>query len=338
MSRTTSQATTIASDSRGKVHPALMRAAVIEQYGPPENLQVAEVKRPTCGSWQALVRVSAAGVNPIDWRIRNGSLRVILHPRFPLVLGVDIAGEIVEAGAAARREGWRVGDEVFCFLDSRHGGGYAEYALAGSDVLARKPENLSYEEAAAVPLASMTALHGLRDVGKVAPGKDVLVNGAAGGVGTFAVQLAKILGARVTGVCSESNLDFVRDLGADRVIDYQRQDFTRQPQQYDVVFDAVAKSSYWKCRSILKRRGRYITTVPSVGSVFSQALTTIFGRRSHNILARPNGRDLQYIAGLIEDARLRPIVQDVYPLEEAARAHRVSEEGHVRGKLVLSIE
>jgi NADPH:quinone reductase-like Zn-dependent oxidoreductase len=317
---------------------ATMRAAAIDRYGPPENLHVAEVKRPTCGAWQALVRVRAAGVNPIDWRIRSGSLRMLLYPRFPLVLGVDIAGEIVEVGATAWKEGWRVGDEVFCFLDSKHGGGYAEYALAGADILARKPRNLSFEEAAAVPLACMTALHALRDVGKAAPGKDVLINGASGGVGSFAVQLGKVLGARVTGVCGESHLGFVHDLGADRVINYEQENVTKRPEKYDIVFDVVAKSSFWKCRRILKRRGHYITTVPSARSLATQGLTMLLGRRCHNILARPDGKELRFIAGLIEDGRLRPIIQDVYPLEEAATAHRVSEQGHVRGKLVLSVE
>jgi NADPH:quinone reductase-like Zn-dependent oxidoreductase len=338
MNKAIPQATVISPARRDAVGGPTMRAAVIDRYGPPRNLHMGEVKRPACGAWQALVRVRAAGVNPIDWRIRSGSLRMLLFPRFPLVLGVDIAGEIVEVGATARKEGWRVGDEVFCFLDSKHGGGYAEYALAGADILARKPHNLSFEEAAAVPLAAMTALHALRDVGKAGPGKEVLINGASGGVGTFAVQLGKILGARVTGMCGESHLGFVHDLGADRVINYEREDFTRRQEKYDVVFDVVAKSSFWKCRRILKRRGHYITTVPSARSVMTEGLTMLLGRRCHNILTRPDGKDLQYLAGLIEDGRLRPVVQEVYPLEEAATAHRVSEEGHVRGKLVLAVE
>lgn len=316
---------------------ASMRAAAIDEYGTAEKLHVRKVMRPTCGDNQVLVRVRAAGINPIDWRIRNGSLRLLLPARFPLVLGFDVAGEIAETGLEARKKGWKVGDEVFSFLENRHGGGYAETAVAGADVLGRKPPSITFTEAAAVPLAASTALQALRDHGKLQAGQDLLVNGASGGVGSFAVQIGKAMGANVTGVCSESNFDFVRQLGADRVVNYHRQNFTDQPHRYDTILDAVAKSSYWKCRRILKPRGCYITTVPSIGSVTFQCLNVFFSRRCRNILARPRGEDLQLIAQMIADGKLRPVVQAIYPLEEAATAHRVSEAGHVRGKLVLSI-
>jgi NADPH:quinone reductase-like Zn-dependent oxidoreductase len=206
--------------------PKSMKAVVLDGYGDADKLTVREIPRPACGDGQVTVQVRAAGVNPIDWRLRKGSLRWMLPARFPLVLGFDVAGEIVEVGAAVGE--WKLGDEVLCFLDSRHGGGYAEYAVAGADVLAPKPTAVSFAEAAGVPLAASTALQALRDVGKVATGRQLLVNGAAGGVGSFAVQLGRILGARVTGTCSESNLEFVRELGAERVMDYARQDFAAQ--------------------------------------------------------------------------------------------------------------
>jgi NADPH:quinone reductase-like Zn-dependent oxidoreductase len=314
-----------------------MQAVTIDEYGPAENLHFRELPRPTCGENQVLLRVRAAGVNPIDWRIRKGSLRMLLPARFPLVLGFDVAGEIVEVGQQAKHKGWRVGDEVFSFLDNRHGGGYAEFAVAGADVLARKPPSVSFTDAAAVPLAASTALQALRDHGKLQVGHDLLVNGASGGVGSLAVQIGKAMSANVTGVCSESNLDFIRQLGADQAVDYHREDFTDQSHRYDTILDAVAKSSYWKCRRVLKPHGGYITTVPSIGGVTFQCLNLLLSRRCRIILARPRGEDLQQIAQMMADGKLRPVVQDVYPLKEAATAHRVSEAGHVRGKLVLSI-
>lgn len=276
--------------------------------------------------------------NPIDWRIRSGSLRMLLPARFPLVLGFDASGEIVETGPAARQQGWQVGDEVMCFLDARHGGGYAEYAVVRADLIARKPVGLSHEEAAAVPLAASTALQALRDLGNIAPASEVLVNGASGGVGTFAVQIGKDLGGRVTGVCSGQNADFVRGLGATQVIDYTREDFTRSVHRYDIIFDAVAKSSYWKCRHLLKNGGTYITTLPRMGSLFSQLASTILRSRCRNIIVRRFGEDLKLLSQMIEEGKVRPIIQDVYPLDDVAAAHLTSESGHVRGKLAITID
>jgi NADPH:quinone reductase-like Zn-dependent oxidoreductase len=262
---------------------------------------------------------------------------LLLPARFPLVLGFDVAGEIVEVGKRAKDKGWRVGDEVLSFLDNRHGGGYAEFAIAGANVLARKPPSVSFTDAAAVPLTASTALQALRDHGKLQTGQRLLINGASGGVGSFAVQIGKAMGAKITGVCSESNLDFVRQLGADQVVDYHCEDFTNRPHRYDTILDAVAKSFYWKCRRVLRPHGRYLRTVPSIGSMTFQSLSLFLGRPCRNILVRPRGEDLQQIAQMMADGNLRPFVQEVYPLEETATAHRVSEAGHVRGKLVLSI-
>jgi NADPH:quinone reductase-like Zn-dependent oxidoreductase len=283
-----------------------------------------------------LIRVRAAGVNPIDWRIRSGSLRFILPGRLPLILGFDVSGEVAEVGPEVTD--LKVGDEVFAFLAGRHGGGYAEYAVASQHVVVPKPENLSHEEAAAIPLAASTALQALRDLAKVSEGSDVLINGAAGGVGTFAVQIGKTLGARVTGVCSTGNLEFVTELGADRVIDYTGEVFTAGDHRFDVVFDAVAKSSFSASRGVLRPYGVYVTTVPSLKTLLLAAVTRLAGgRRCRNVLVRPRGDDLRHLKGLVEEGKLRPVVQQVYPLEQAAEAHRVSEAGHVRGKVVLGV-
>lgn len=313
MNKSTSPTEANTEDGRA-VQDASMRAMAIDEYGTPEKLHHRQVARPTCSREQVLIRVRAAGVNPIDWRIRRGSLRVLLPASFPLVLGFDVAGEIVEVGRLAKDQGWRVDDEVFSFLDNRHGGGYAEFAVAGANVLARKPAGISFAEAAAVPLAASTALQALRDHGKVQAKQAVLVNGASGGVGSFAVQIGKAMGAKVTGVCSETNLDLVRQFGADQVVDYHREDLTAGSQKYDTILDAVAKSSYWKCRRVLRPRGCYIRTVPSIGSMTFQWLSLLLGRRCRNILVRPRGEDLQQIAQMMTDGKLRPVVQEVYPL------------------------
>lgn len=318
--------------------PSVMRAVALDRYGSADELRARQIPRPECGENELIVRVRAAGINPIDWRIRSGSLRLLLPAKFPLVLGFDAAGEIAEVGTGTRQKGWVVGDEVLCFLASRHGGSYAEYAVASADVVARKPAKFSWEEAAAVPLAASTALQSLRDLGNISSGDEVLVNGASGGVGIFAVQLAKSFGARVTGVCSEANINLVRELGAHEIIDYEREDFTSRGKRYRIVFDAVAKSSYSKCRPILTANGCYITTLPSPRSVFYQFATKLHGPRCRNILVRPRAQDLQLLAKMIEDGRLRAVVQQVYGLEDAAAAHRVSEAGHVSGKLVLRID
>jgi NADPH:quinone reductase-like Zn-dependent oxidoreductase len=316
--------------------PAKMQAMLLHRYGSAENFVLGEMSTPTYKTDQVLIRVRAAGVNPIDWRIRSGSLRWILPASLPLVLGFDVAGQIVKAGAEAQQQGWNAGDEVLCMLDNRHGGGYAGYAAAGADVLARKPSVLSFEEASSVPLAASTALQALRDQAQLKPGHELLVNGASGGVGTFAVQMGKALGAMVTGVCSDDNLDYVRELGADRVIDYREKDFASLDRAFDVIFDAAAKSSYSKCRRVLGPHGCYVTTVPSPGSLFSRVTSMLGKRRCRHILVRPNGEDLRWIIRMIEEGRLRTEIQQVYPLNEVAAAHAVSETGHVRGKLVLS--
>lgn len=313
-----------------------MRAVVLNSYGSPDNLQVDDVPRPRLLPHQVLIQVHAAGVNPIDWRIRRGSLRFIIPGSFPLVLGYDVSGTVLDVGRNITA--FQANEEVFCFLDGRHGGGYAEYAVASAGVVVPKPKTLSHEEAAAVPLAAMTALQALRDHGKITAGSKVLINGAAGGVGTFAVQLAKAFESDVTAVCSATNVEFVRELGANHVIDYQRDDFTQSDSQYDIVFDAVAKSTYLKCRSILKPTGIYITTVPSLQSSLFQSLPRLcLPKRCRIILVRRSGSDLRTLQELIDQHKVRPVVQQTFPLVNAAEAHRQSEAGHVRGKLVLKV-
>lgn len=314
-----------------------MRAAVIARYGPPNVFEIRDVPQPEIGPGKVLVRVHAASVNPVDWRIRSGSLRFVLPTRLPLILGYDIGGVVAEVGPGVSE--FKPGDEVFAYIDTfLRGGGYAEFASVSRRVLAPKPANLGFVEAAAVPLAATTALQALRDYGQIHSKSQVLVNGASGGVGTFAVQIAKMFGAEVTGVCGPNNVELVQQLGADRVVDYTKTDFTQESRQYDIVLDAVAKSSYTACRRVLKPNGHYISTLPSPKQFLRQGLTWLLGgQRSHTFFARPDGGDLRHLKDLIESGKVRPIIDRTFSLEEVAQAHELSQAGHARGKLVLQV-
>ena len=219
-----------------------MKAIVIEGYGGPDRLLLRERPDPKPGAGEILVKVHAAAVNPVDWKIRRGDLRMVLRVGFPYIPGGDVAGEVVEVGAGVTR--FRPGDPIVAFVDLRKGGGYAELAIVKESAAALKAQSLSFTEAASLPIAAGTALQALRDSGGLRQGGTSLINGAAGGVGHFAVQIARALGAVPTAVCGSSNVDFVRSLGAETVIDYSQEDFTRRTEQYDVVFDAVAKSGF----------------------------------------------------------------------------------------------
>jgi len=318
-----------------------MRAVVITRYGDAETLQLADVPRPEPAAGEVLVRVHAAGINPIDWKIRVGQLRFFMPLRLPRTPGFDCSGEVVEVGQGV--DDFQPGDEVFCFSNRFPGGCYAEYARVASWACARKPASVDHQHAAGTPLAALTALQCLRDNGRLQAGQDVLVNGASGGVGTFAVQIAKALGARVTGVCSEKNIDLVRQLGADDVIDYRRNDFTRADRRWHIVLDAVANRSFWSCRGVLTPHGRYVNTLPypkhllAHAATLAGALTLLGRRRAYTMWARPNHDDLRQMAQWIDEGQVRPVLDEVFPLEEAAAAHRKSEGGHVRGKVVLNV-
>lgn len=317
-----------------------MKAAVIDGHGGSDRFGIREVERPSPGSGQILVRVRAASVNPIDWKTRRGGLFYGKGARFPLILGYDVAGEVEEIGPEVDR--FQPGDPVYACLDSRLGGAYAEYAVAGQGAAARKPERLSFEEAAAVPLAGLTALQALRDRGELAEGERVLVNGAAGGVGHFAVQIARALGARAVGVASGRNGDFIRELGAERAIDYEREDFTQDEETFDVVLDAVGNTSLRDCDLILGEGGVFVTTIPGPLVLIQGAaayLSSLFGpaRRARLVVVKPNGNDLALLARWIDQGRIRPSIQDVYPLEEIRQAHDASESGHARGKIVVRV-
>jgi NADPH:quinone reductase-like Zn-dependent oxidoreductase len=317
-----------------------MKAIVIDGYGGSNRLRLVERPDPRPAAGAILVRVRAAGVNPVDWKIRRGDLRLILWLRFPYIPGGDIAGEVVEVGPGVIR--FKPGDAVVAFVDLKRGGGYAELAVVKESASALKPGSLSFVEAASLPIAGVTALQALRDMGGLKEGGSVMINGGAGGVGHFAVQIARALGATVTATCGPSSVAFVESLGAHTVIDYSLEDFTHQPERYNVVFDAVAKSSFPACRHLLKPGGAYVTTLPGLGIFFWAAVQSaagLFGRakRARIRVVRQEGSDLAFLGQLADQGRLRPILGRTFPLERAREAHDESEQGHTRGKIVLEV-
>lgn len=324
-----------------------MRAVTFEEYGGPEVLRVVDGPRPEPGAGDLLVRVRAASVNPRDWMIRAGTypFRLAL-PKKPFVLGSDVAGTVedVGSGVPAVSPSFAEGDEVFGMIPSSKGfGGYAEYAVLPARVAAKKPPSVSYEEAAAAPLAALTALQALRDDGRLEAGGRVVIVGASGGVGHYAVQIARALGAgEIIGVCSGRNAETVRDLGADRVVDYKTEAFPAallEEARYDLVFDALGRHGLRKCTPILAKRGRYVTTVPSPADVFHAVRTRIwpFGRRERIVLVRSDGADLRRIAEWMETGEVRSLLDRVRPLEAVREVHEYQRTFRTVGKNVLTV-
>ena len=317
-----------------------MKAAVIEGYGGPERFEIREVEKPSVGPGQLLVRVRAASVNPVDWKMRKGQLRLVRPARFPLILGYDVAGEVEAVGPEV--DAFDLGDAVYAFVDSPHGGAYAEYVVVGQAAAAHKPERLSFEEAAAIPVAGLTALQGLRDRGELEKGERLLVNGGTGGVGHFAIQIGRATGASVTAVASGRNQELLRELGAVRGIDYEQEDFTTDEETFHVVFDTVGNSDLRSCDLILEEGGVFVTTALSpslLAQTVISSVTGLFGpaRRCRPVVVKSRGSDLALLNLLADTGRLRPLIEEVYPLEQIAEAHHRSETGRVRGKLVIRV-
>jgi NADPH:quinone reductase-like Zn-dependent oxidoreductase len=325
-----------------------MKAIVQDRYGPADILELRDIDRPVAGDNEVLVRVHAAAVNAADWHLMRGDpylarLGLGLGAPKKKVRGRDFAGRVEAVGRNV--QGLRPGDEVYGETD----GAFAEYVCAREDEVGPKPANLTWEQAAAVPLAANTALMGLRDLGQVRPGQHVLINGASGGVGTFAVQLAKCFGADVTGVCSTRNVDLVRSCGADHVVDYTREDFTRTGRQYDLVFDLVGNRSLSDCRRALRPNGTLVLSgggvsgdgslVGPLGLIVRAQLASRFvrGQRLRVLTAKQSPENLATLSELIESGKLAPIIDRSYLLSEAPEAIRYLEKEHARAKVVITI-
>src|SRR6266849_1215419 len=318
-----------------------MKAIVYPRYGSPDVLQFKEVEKPVPRDGEILVKIHAASVNTLDLAMRGPFLaRIItgwlLKPKDQR-LGVDLAGRVEAVGSTVTQ--FQPGDEVF----GRGLGAFAEYACAREDAVVLKPANSSFEEAAAVPVAALTALQGLRDTGQIQPGQQVLIHGASGGVGTFAVQIAKSFGAEVTAVCSTRNLDIVRSIGADHVIDYTQEDFTRNGQRYDLILAVNGYHSISDYKRALNPEGVYVTTGGSNAQMFQGMLLgpliSRTGRQKMgNSAHKPNQKDLIFMKELIEARKVKPVIDRRFPLGETAEAIRYLEEGHARGKVVITLE
>lgn len=324
-----------------------MKAIVRDKYGSPDVMRLEELEEPEVTAGNIVVRVHASSVNRADWYELVGKPRVarpmmggIRRPK-ERRLGGDFAGTVEAVGEGVT--GFEPGDEVFGIRT----GAYAEYVLKDpTKGIARKPANLSFEEAATVPIAGLTALQALRDHGRVQPGQKVLINGASGGVGVYTVQLAKALGAQVTAVCSTRNVELVRSLGADRVIDYKREDFTRSGERYDLMIDVAGSKSLWACRRVLEREAQVVvvggpSTTPLVGPighVIGTKIASLLTRqKSVFFVAKPNNPDLELLADLLASGRVKPVVERRYELSETPEALRYMGTGHVQSKLVITV-
>jgi NADPH:quinone reductase-like Zn-dependent oxidoreductase len=321
-----------------------MKAIVYYKYGSPDVLKCEEIEKPIPGDNEVLIRVHAASANPADWHLMRGAPFIarfeggLRKPKDPR-LGADIAGQIEAVGNNVTQ--FKPGDEVFGAFT----GGFAEYASVPENRLALKPANISFEEAAAVPVAAITALQGLRDKGHIQPGQKVLVNGASGGVGTFAVQIARSYGTEVTGVCSTRNLDMVRSIGADQVIDYTHEDFIKNGQRYDLIYDAVGNRSVSDYKRALNPGGTcVIAGFQNLPRLFEHVVLGPLRSKTGNKkvglmgIAKINQKDLVVLKELLEAGKVVPVIDRCYPLSEVAEAIRYLEAGHARGKVVITVE
>jgi len=314
-----------------------MKAVVIDEFGSSSVLQVRDIPRPEIEPDQILVEVHAASVNPIDWKIRDGMMGARYGEDFPMVLGLDASGVVVKVGDEVTA--FKEGDEVFARSDNGAGKCYAEYVALNPETVALKPAVLSHVEAAAVPLAGLTPLYGLRDCADLQAGDRVLIIGASGGVGVFAVQIAKLMGADITAVCSTANVDLVRELGADRVIDYTQEEVLQAGDDYDVIYDAVGVQTYESARPALKEDGVYLTLVPVPGIDFFIPGQTEHARgKGYFVAWTPHAADLEILSQWVQDGKLRPVIDSEYALDEIRDAHERSQTLRARGKIVIRIK
>jgi NADPH:quinone reductase-like Zn-dependent oxidoreductase len=320
-----------------------MKAIVYTRYGSPDVLQLKEIEKPTPKDDEVLVEVHAASVNAFDWHMLRAKPFLVrlsgsglLKPKNK-IFGADVAGRVESVGRNAKQ--FQPGDEVFGTVR----GGFAEYVCARENAFALKPAHISFEEAAAVPMAAVTALQGLRDKGRIQPGQKVLINGASGGVGTFAVQIAKSFGAEVTGVCSTRNLGMARSIGADHVIDYTQEDFTKNGQRYDLILGANGYHSILGYKRALSPNGTYVMTGGSMAQMFQAMLlgpliSKTGSRKMGLTMAKANQKDLVSVAELLKAGKVTPFIERRYPLSQVAEAIRYLEEGHAQGKIVVTLE
>jgi NADPH:quinone reductase-like Zn-dependent oxidoreductase len=325
-----------------------MKAILHTKYGPPDELQLKEVEKPLHKDNEVLIKVHASTVTTTDCNIRNltfvpKSFRFIARMMFGFkkpkinILGLDLAGEVEAVGKGVTR--FKTGDQVFGSTGTKFGA-HAEYVcVAEEGVLAIKPPNMSFEQAAAISLAGNTALFFIRDLAKIQPGQKILIHGASGAIGTYAVQLAKYYGAEVTGVCSAANAEMVKSLGAGKVIDYTKEDFTKSDERYDFVFDVVGKTTFSQCKVLLKQNGIYLENMLELKDMLTMMWTSVFGgKKIKGGVSTEKAENLIFFIELIESGKLKPVIDRSYPLEQAAKAFQYVEQGHKKGNVVIAVE
>lgn len=307
-----------------------MKAIRFHSFGEADVLQYEDAPVPRPGRGEMLVQVHAAGVNPVDWKVRKGYGKDF-NPALPQIPGFDVSGVVASLGEGVTR--FKKGDAVFAYLSLKRGGAYAEYAIVREDEAALKPSKIDHVQAAAIPLAALTAWQALYDTAGLSAGQNVLIHGAAGGVGTFAVQLAKARGANVIGTASESNQAFLREIGADRTVDYRARKFEEVVKDVDVVLDTVGGDTLERSFKVVKPGGRIVSIVDNPARFQTPGISV----RASSILVKPDAEELAKIASMVDEGKIKPFVSEIVPLAEARRAHELSQGGHTRGKIVLRV-
>jgi len=310
-----------------------MKAVIINKYGGPGVLEYTDVVTPKATGNEVLIKVKAASVNPVDWKIRLGNLKFITGKKFPVYMGTEFSGIVEAVGESVKNI--QPGQRVFAGL-SHKGGAYADFAKAPEENVVTLADNTDFIEGATFAVAGITTLQALQDHGKIEPGMHVLINGASGGTGTYAVQIAKILGAKVTAVCSGKNTDLVKSIGADEVIDYTKKDFTENKSIYDIIVDCVGSKSFRKAKKALKKKGVYANINPSPKLMLAQIFTSVFGGKKARLVMLKNQReDVQWIRDQVALGKIKVIIDKTFPMSEVRKAHEYSETGRAKGKIVL---
>ena len=315
-----------------------MKAVITKAYGSADVLSVENVDKPIIGEDEILVEVRAASINPIDWKIRNGELKMMIGKTPPRILGADYAGVVSAVGAAIT--GYKVGDEVFGMINGMKAkeGTYAEFVSVKESDIGIKPANCTFEEAASLPMVSLTSHKALVDIAGAKKGSRVLINGCTGGVGSAAVQIANALGCTTTGVCSTANVEFAKELGTTAVIDYKKQNVLEQSETYDIIFDTVGNLEFGKAKDILNGGGVYVTTNASVPAMILNPVANIFrSKKSKMVMSGPDSDTLQIVKKMVEDGKLKGQVANVFSIDQIVEAHKMSEKGGFRGKLLLKM-
>ncbi len=314
-----------------------MKAVITSEYGSAEVLKIQEIEKPKINDKEILVNVKAFSINPVDWKVRRGDAKILTGSKPPKILGTDYSGIVTEVGRQVTK--YKIGHEVYGNLHGFKGGAYAELLKVNENITCLKPKNLSFEDAASLPIAALTSYQSLVHKGKVRKDNYVMINGCSGGVGIYAVQIAKVLGCRVAGVCSSKNIETIKNFGVDNAIDYTKEDILQEKESYNIFFDAVGNQSFSKVKDTLKSGGTYITTLPSFETFILSPFINMFrSKKSKNVMITPSKKsagDLEVLKNMAESRKIIPIIEKIYPVEKIREAHIRSETGRVVGKIVV---